>query len=91
MFGGSTCGQHVANICTQLSMCGDHGLVGIIVWQLGAAVGHYWVVALVHLFVQNVVKCDIFNFYWDSNKNGVQHHALAMRHKGVVLKGSDPR
>ena len=58
MFGGSTCGQHVANICTQLSMCGDHGLVGIIVWQLGAAVSHYWVVALVHLFV----KCDIFKF-----------------------------
>ena len=52
---------------------------------------HYWVVALVHLFVQNVVKCDIFNFYWDLNKNGVQHHALAMRHKGVVLKGGDPR
>ena len=46
-------------------MCGDHGLVGIIVWQLGAAVGHYWVVALVHLFVQNVVKSDIFKFYWD--------------------------
>ena len=42
-------------------MRGDHELVGIIVWQLGAAVSHYWVVALVHLFVQNVVKlCDIF-------------------------------
>ena len=60
MFGGSTCGQHVANICTQLSMCGDHGLVGIIVWQLGAVVSHYWVVALVHLFVQNVVNSADF-------------------------------
>ena len=60
MFGGSTCGQHVANICTQLSMRGDHESVGIIVWQLGAAVSHYWVVALVHLFVQNVVNSADF-------------------------------
>ena len=65
-------------------MCGDCGLVGIIVWQLGAAMSHYLVVALVHLFVQNVLNVTFSSFYWDLNENGVQHHAPAMRHKGHI-------